>query len=111
VAKHLLIVAHVPSPNTLRLRDAVLAGATLPEITEVEVRALTPFEAVADHVLWSDAVVLGTTENLGYMSARSRTSSIAPTTRAWSAPRASLMRSISAAATTARERGAAWRRS
>ena len=31
-------------------------------------RALTPFEANADSVLWSDAVILGTTENLGYMS-------------------------------------------
>ncbi|WP_119299665.1 flavodoxin family protein [Dongia deserti] len=68
MAKHLLIVAHVPSPNTLRLRDAAVAGATKPEIMEVEVRALTPFEASADSVLWSDAIILGTTENLGYMS-------------------------------------------
>jgi len=68
VAKHLLIVAHVPSPNTLRMRDAVVAGASKPEIADVEVRALTPFEADADAVLWSDAVILGTTENLGYMS-------------------------------------------
>lgn len=68
MAKHLLIVAHVPSPNTQRLRDAVVAGATKPEITDVEVRALTPFEASADSVLWSDAIILGTTENLGYMS-------------------------------------------
>ena len=68
MAKHLLIVAHVPSPNTLRLRDAVVTGATQPDISGVEVRVLTPFEAVADDVLWSDAVVLGTTENLGYMS-------------------------------------------
>lgn len=68
MAKHLLIVAHVPSPNTLRLRDAVVAGATQPDISGVELRVLTPFEAVADDVLWSDAVVLGTTENLGYMS-------------------------------------------
>jgi hypothetical protein len=68
MAKHLLIVAHVPSPNTVRLRDAVVAGATRPEIDNMEVRALTPFEATADQVLWSDAVILGTTENLGYMS-------------------------------------------
>src|SRR5687768_9619492 len=68
MGKRLLIVAHVPSPNTLRLRDAVLAGATRPEIAEVEVRALTPFESTAESVLWSDAVILGTTENLGYMS-------------------------------------------
>ena len=68
MAKHLLIVAHVPSPNTLRLRDAVVAGATGPEITDIEVRTLTPFEASAGSVLWSDAVILGTPENLGYMS-------------------------------------------
>jgi multimeric flavodoxin WrbA len=68
MAKHLLIVAHIPSPNTLRLRDAVIAGATRAEIAGVEVRPLTPFEACAGDVLWSDAVILGTTENLGYMS-------------------------------------------
>ncbi len=68
MAKHLLIVAHVPSPNTERLRDAVAAGASRAEIAGVAVRALTPFEASADAVLWSDAVILGTTENLGYMS-------------------------------------------
>ena len=68
MAKHLLIVAHVPSPNTTRLRDAVVAGAGRPEIGGVEVRALTPFEAKANDVLWSDAIILGTTENLGYMS-------------------------------------------
>jgi hypothetical protein len=68
MGKRLLIVAHVPSPNTLRLREAVLAGAKKPEIAGVELRALTPFEADAGAVLWSDAVILGTTENLGYMS-------------------------------------------
>ena len=67
MTKHLLIVAHVPSPNTLRLRDAAVAGAGQPD-SGVEVRALTPFEANADDVLWSDAIILGTTENLGYMS-------------------------------------------
>ena len=68
MGKNLLIVAHVPSPNTLRLRDAVVAGATQPDIAGIALRVLTPFEASADDVLWSDAVVLGTTENLGYMS-------------------------------------------
>jgi hypothetical protein len=68
MGKRLLIVAHIPSANTLRLRDAVLAGATRPETADVEVRALTPFEADAEAVLRADAVILGTTENLGYMS-------------------------------------------
>ena len=68
MAKHLLIVAHVPSDNTRRLRDAVAQGARSPEISGVELRVLTPFEAGPDDVLWADAIILGTTENLGYMS-------------------------------------------
>ena len=64
----LLIVAHVPSQNTRALRDAVLRGARNPEISGVQARALTPFEAGPDDVLVADAIVLGTTENLGYMS-------------------------------------------
>lgn len=67
-AKRLLIVAHVPSENTRRLRDAVLRGARHEDIDDVAVRALTPFEAGPDDVLGAQAVILGTTENLGYMS-------------------------------------------
>lgn len=66
--KHLLIVAHAPSPNTLKLREAVAEGATHPDIERVEVRVRAPLEAGPEDVLWSDAVILGTTENLGYMS-------------------------------------------
>ena len=66
--KRLLIVAHAPSPNTQCMLDAVLDGADTPEMENVEVRCLNPFRAGADDVLTADAVVLGTTENLGYMS-------------------------------------------
>lgn len=66
--KHLLIVAHIPSGNTRRLRDAVVTGAGNPDIAGVALRVLNPFEAAPDDVLWSDAIILGTTENLGYMS-------------------------------------------
>jgi multimeric flavodoxin WrbA len=66
--KRLLIVAHAPSPNTRRLRDAALAGAESPDIENVEVRSLRPFDAGAEDVLAAQAVLLGTTENLGYMS-------------------------------------------
>ena len=66
--KTLLIVAHAPSPNTVRLRDAVASGARGPDIKGVAVRVLTPFEAEPDDVKAADAVILGTTENLGYMS-------------------------------------------
>ncbi len=66
--KRLLIVAHAPSPNTLRLRDAVVAGARHPDIAGVEVVAQSPFDTQPEHVLAAQAIVLGTTENLGYMS-------------------------------------------
>lgn len=66
--KRLLIIAHVPSANTSRLRDAVLAGARSPDIENVDALALSPFAAGPDDVLAANAVILGTTENLGYMS-------------------------------------------
>lgn len=66
--KHLLIVAHAPSPNTRAMLDAVLAGARHPDITGVRTRHAAPLQAVAEDVLAADALILGTTENLGYMS-------------------------------------------
>lgn len=66
--KRLLIIAHAPSPNTERLRDAVVAGARSPEIEGVAVRVLSPFATHPEDVLAADAIILGTTENLGYMS-------------------------------------------
>ncbi|ROO33772.1 flavodoxin family protein [Salinisphaera orenii] len=66
--KRLLIVAHAPSPNTGRLAEAVLRGARHPDVTDVEAEWIAPLEASADDVLAADAVVLGTPENLGYMS-------------------------------------------
>ena len=66
--KQLLIVGHVPSPNIQTLRDAVERGARHPDIEGVEVNALSPFDATPEHVKAADAIILGTTENLGYMS-------------------------------------------
>ena len=66
--KHLLIVAHNPSPNTQKLVDATLRGATNEEIDGVEVKHIPPLQATPDDVLWADAIILGTTENFGYMS-------------------------------------------
>src|SRR5882724_9406595 len=64
----LLVVANTPSPNTLRLREAVLEGARHPDITGVETIVLAPLEAGPADVLAAQAIILGTTENLGYMS-------------------------------------------
>ncbi len=64
----LLIVAHAPSPNTVALRDSVAEGARSPDIEGVAVEVRSPFETRPQHVLAAQAVILGTTENLGYMS-------------------------------------------
>ena len=66
--KKLLIVAHNPSSNTQKLVEATLRGATHKDIDGVEVVHIPPLEAVADDVLGADAIILGTTENFGYMS-------------------------------------------
>ena len=66
--RRLLIVAHSPSENTRRLSEAVLRGARSPEIAGVETLLRPPLEAVPEDVLAAQAIILGTTENLGYMS-------------------------------------------
>lgn len=66
--KKLLIVAHAPSPNTLKLREAVEKGACHGDIENVDVKVLAPLDAGPDDVLDCHAIILGTTENLGYMS-------------------------------------------
>lgn len=66
--KHLLVVAHAPSSNTERLLRALLAGAADPGIEAVDTRAIAPLAATAADVLAARAVILGTTENFGYMS-------------------------------------------
>jgi hypothetical protein len=66
MSKRLLIVAHAPSENTLALRAAVERGAR--SETGVAVTVAAPLQAGPDDVLAAQAVILGTTENLGYMS-------------------------------------------
>ncbi|TVP93459.1 MAG: flavodoxin family protein [Pseudomonadaceae bacterium] len=66
--KRLLIVAHAPSENTRKLAQAVLKGATHEDIEAVEATWKPPLETQPEDLLAADAVILGTTENLGYMS-------------------------------------------
>lgn len=66
--KHLLVVSHTPSMNSQALTDAVVRGAGHEDITGIDLRTLPALETVPDDVLWSNAVILGTTENFGYMS-------------------------------------------
>jgi len=67
MTKSLLIVAHATSANTLALRDAVERGAKSAE-ADVTVVVKPPLEATPGDVLACQAIILGTTENLGYMS-------------------------------------------
>jgi multimeric flavodoxin WrbA len=66
--KRLLVVAHAPSANTGRLRDAVMDGAQATDMGDVDVQWIAPLAAQAEDVLAAQAIILGTTENLGYMS-------------------------------------------
>ncbi|SME92688.1 hypothetical protein SAMN06265365_101522 [Tistlia consotensis] len=68
LSKRLLVVAHAPSENTRRLLEAVLRGARQDGIEGVETRHQPPLEAGPEDVLAADAILLGTTENLGTMS-------------------------------------------
>jgi len=66
--KHLLIVCNTPSDNTLALALAAKQGASDDAIENTRVSLKTPPEANSDDVLKADAILLGTTENFGYMS-------------------------------------------
>ncbi|MFF1615275.1 flavodoxin family protein [Amycolatopsis sp. NPDC058278] len=64
----LLIVHHTPSPSTQALFEAVLAGATHPDIEGVEVVRRAALAATVTDVLEADGYLLGTPANLGSMS-------------------------------------------
>ena len=67
-SKQLLVIAHTPSDNTRTLLDAVVRGAGHDDIDGVSVRHVPPLAANPDDVLAADGIILGTTENFGYMS-------------------------------------------
>lgn len=62
---YLLIIANTPSPNARRLFDAVIKGA---EETDYPIVSKRPQEATAKDFLLASGVIIGTTENFGYMS-------------------------------------------
>lgn len=65
---NLLIVSHTPSENSQALTDAVIRGAGHQDITGIKLRAIPALETGPGDVLWADGIILGTTENFGYMS-------------------------------------------
>ncbi len=66
--KKLLVVSHAPSENTQRLREAIISGATHPDIDDVDVSCLAPLDTRPEDIQSAQALIIGTTENLGYMA-------------------------------------------
>jgi len=66
--KSLLIISHAPSVNTERMLHAVIKGATNSDIENVEVKSIAPLDVKPDDIKSAQAVIIGTTENLGYMA-------------------------------------------
>lgn len=64
----LLIVHHTPSPHCQELFEAVVAGATDPEIEGVEVMRRPALTVSPVEMLEADGYVLGSPANLGYLS-------------------------------------------
>jgi hypothetical protein len=68
MSKTLLIIHHTPSPHTVEMFEAVVAGATDPEIEGVAVVRRPALNLSSNDVLEADGYLLGTPANLGYMS-------------------------------------------
>ncbi|MDC8992415.1 NAD(P)H-dependent oxidoreductase [Mycobacterium marinum] len=64
----LLIIHHTPSPHCQEMFEAVVAGATDPEIEGVEVVRRPALTVSPVEMLEADGFVLGTPANLGYVS-------------------------------------------
>ena len=64
----LLIVHHTPSPHMQEMFEAVVSGATDPEIEGVEVVRRPALTVSPTDMLDADGYLLGTPANLGYMS-------------------------------------------
>jgi multimeric flavodoxin WrbA len=68
VSKTLLVVHHTPSPHMQEMFEAVLSGATDPEIEGVEVVRRPALTVSPTDMLEADGYLLGSPANLGYMS-------------------------------------------
>jgi len=66
--KNLLIVANDPAPSTAKIKAAVVRGAQHPDISNINVVAKEPLQATPQDVLDAAGVLIGSTENFGYMA-------------------------------------------
>ena len=70
--KTLLIIAHAPSNNTSQMAHATLEGAKSYETSTVNIHLKKPIDTQAEDIINASAIILGTTENLGYMAGLSK---------------------------------------
>lgn len=66
--KKLLLVAHQPSTNTQSMVSAFVAGSHAAQADQVCLSIVAPLECQPEQLLQADAVIILTTENLGYMA-------------------------------------------
>ncbi len=64
----LLFVSHCPSENTRILRDSAVDSICKMELVNLELRTQAPELTTAADIEWCHGIVLGTTENFGYMA-------------------------------------------
>lgn len=66
--RRLLIIHHTPSPHCQEMLEAVLAGATDPDIEGVEVVRRPALTCSPTDALEADGYLIGSPANLGYLS-------------------------------------------
>ena len=66
--KKLVVISHAPSVNTRRMLEAVIQGASHHEVSNVDVRYIAPLDTRPEDIKTAQAIIIGTTENLGYMA-------------------------------------------
>ena len=64
----ILIVANSPSENTRALMNAVEQGINDAGCDNIVYRKKSAIDATPEDVLWANGIIVGTTENFGYMS-------------------------------------------
>jgi NAD(P)H-dependent FMN reductase len=64
----LLIISHTPSPHTETLSRAVVCGARAHAEADLEIKRKSPFDVISDDVISAQGLIIGTTENFGYMA-------------------------------------------
>ena len=68
MCKTVLLIAHTPSPNTMALANAAIEAVASANTGNVTMRLISPFDVRAPDVNDAAAIIIGTTENIGYMA-------------------------------------------